>query len=125
MIIDGAALVLSLESRHAYGKMETFQYYTDNLCQPYFLKQLRDTKRLDIVWDIYKNSSLESQARRNRGSEDTIKVKSFTNLPLETWKTFLRNDRNKSNFYQFLSQSSPTVIVEHGECTMSTLREHV
>lgn len=124
-IIDGAALVQSLEPKNAYGKMTTFQDYIDNLFRPYILKRLLTTKRLDIVWDVYIDNSLKAQTRKNRGSGDTIKVAPSTTLPTATWKNFLRNDSNKSNFYRFLSQSIPEIQVPPGKCILSTVGNQV
>lgn len=55
VFIDGAAAAHMLEP----GTAETFWAYADNVFVPYIVSQLKDTKRIDIVWDVYQTNSLQ------------------------------------------------------------------
>ena len=63
IVIDGAVAVQMLNRRTA----RTFQEYSDTVFMPYKTKQLERTKRVDIVWDIYKDDSLKAGTREKRG----------------------------------------------------------
>ena len=45
------------------GAARTFQEYADNVFMPYIMKQLQPVKRVDIIWDVYRQDSLKSAIR--------------------------------------------------------------
>ncbi|WAR28642.1 hypothetical protein MAR_014346 [Mya arenaria] len=59
----------------------------------------------DIDWDVYRDDRLKSHIMHMRGSGDTVRVLSNTVLPLPNWKSFLKNDKNKSSLFNVLSKS--------------------
>lgn len=60
---DGAAVVQMLNP----GTAKSFQDYADTVFTPYISSQLRTADRVDIVWDVYLESSLKSTTREKRG----------------------------------------------------------
>ena len=43
------------------GTAKTFQAYADNVFVPYIVSQLKDTKRMYIVWDVYQTNNLKAK----------------------------------------------------------------
>ena len=52
----------------------SFNEYADRVFLPYVQNQLKDTSRLDVVWDIYIPSSLKESTREKRGDSVRRKV---------------------------------------------------
>ena len=52
-IFDGAAVVHALPST----TVSTFDSYAENVFIPFILNHLQSSKRVDIVWDMYKANS--------------------------------------------------------------------
>ena len=52
--LDGATVVQMPQ----LTAVSTFEEYFNSVFVPYILRQLEDVKRLDIVWDLYKEDSL-------------------------------------------------------------------
>jgi len=70
IILDGAVVVQMLQPK----AVSTFEEYFDSVVAPYILRQLEDVKRLDIVWDVFKDDSLKKVTREKRGSGQWRKV---------------------------------------------------
>ena len=51
IILYGAVVVQMLQPR----AVSTFEEYFNSTFAPYILRQLENVKRLDIVWDVYKD----------------------------------------------------------------------
>ena len=66
--LDGAAIVNIVKTNCA----TTFQEYATKKFTPYIQKQLKRSKRVDIVWDVYVKNSLKSSARQKRGMNNDI-----------------------------------------------------
>ncbi len=58
-IIDGAALVHALDHKKSTASVRSFSGYAERVFMPYIQRELRNSKRLDVVWDIYKKNSLK------------------------------------------------------------------
>ena len=97
-VFDGGAVVNFLQG--IPGK--TFQEYGQDIFLPYLEGQLESTSRVDVVWDTYQDDSLKSQVRGDRGSGTRRRVTPKTKVP-GNWKSFLRNDQNKGELFQYLS----------------------
>ena len=52
---------------------------------------------IDIVWDVYKEHTLKTSARRKRGSRKSRKVLPDSKIP-SYWHSFLQIDDNKELF---------------------------
>ena len=63
-VLDGACIVQMLGT----GTSTTFQEYVDTVFMPHIRRKLTAVHRVDIVWDVYKSSSLKSGTRTKRGS---------------------------------------------------------
>ncbi len=73
-IIDGAALVHTLNPKRSSVMVKTFQDYSEHIFLPHIARQLQCVKRLDVVWDVYTAGSIKSYARECRGSGDALRV---------------------------------------------------
>ena len=98
IILDGAVVVQMLQPT----AVSTFEEYFDSVVAPYILRQIEDVKRLDIVWDVYKDDSLKKVTREKRGSGQRRKVLLSTRIPSD-WKGFLRVDDNKDELFKLLA----------------------
>ena len=67
-------------------------------CEDELLSKLKftsqNTKRLDLVFDVYNKNSLKSQTKENRGGEMRISVRKDTPI-CKDFQKFMRNDTNK------------------------------
>ena len=97
MLSFGTVSVLSI------GTTRTFEEYAQVAFLPYVLKQLDSVKRVDVIWDAYKEDSLKNAVREKRGSGQRRKASANTRIPSD-WKGFLRVDANKSELFKFLSE---------------------
>ena len=92
IVIDGAALLHTLDPKKSntidLEQVKTFIDYADHVFIPYIEKRLRGVCRVDLVWDVYRENSLKSQTRKNRGSGAPIRVEHDTKIP-SSWKDFL------------------------------------
>ena len=99
IILDGAVIVQML----ATGTVRTFEEYAQVVFLPYVWQQLDAAKRVDIVWDEYREDSLKKATREKRGFGQRRKVSPTTRIPSD-WKGFLRVDANKSELFKFLAK---------------------
>ena len=90
IILDSAVVVHMLQPT----AVSTFEEDFDSVVAPYILRQPEDVKRLDIVWDVYKDDSLKKGTREKQGSGQRRKFLLSTRIPSD-WKGFLRVDDNK------------------------------
>ena len=97
-VLDGAVIVHCLPTT----RVSTFDEYADAIFIPYLESQLRDAKRLDLVWDTYTTDSLKESTREKRGTGVRRKVSSHTKLP-GNWMDFLRDSMNKEELFGFLT----------------------
>ena len=82
--------------------VSTFQEYADNVFIPHLKQQLRDTKRVDVVWDEYRPDHLKEGTREKRGKAVRRKVSGDNKLP-GNWNDFLRDPINKKELFEFLT----------------------
>ena len=99
MILDGAFVAQMLSPR----TLNTFQDYSNSVFLPYIFGQLQSVRRWYIVWDVYLADSLKAGTKSKRGQGQRFKVLPLAPLP-STWKSFLKNDENKSDLFCFLSE---------------------
>ena len=120
-IIDGAALVHMLDPHKSSIPIRTFMDYSQLAFLPYIKHILQDVVHVDVVWDIYKEHSLKTQTRQDRGSGNHIRVDNTTKIPTN-WKNSLRCDAKKDNFFKLLASAiqefeppaQKQVIITHG-----------
>lgn len=58
-MVDGAAVVQMLKP----GTAKTFQEYSDIVFVPHIQRWLKKVRRVDVIWDVYRQSSLKSSIR--------------------------------------------------------------
>ena len=63
-MFDGAAVVHARPST----TVSTFDSFAENVFIPFILNHLQSSKRVDIVWDIYKATSIKDSTREKRGN---------------------------------------------------------
>ena len=83
---------------------KTFDEYARDVFIPHVESYLKDSVRVDVVWDSYKKDSLKSHTREQRGTGQRRKVVGSAPIPGD-WQKFLRVDENKTELFQFLSTS--------------------
>ena len=110
VVVDGAVAVQMLKP----GTARTLQEYIDTVFKPYVLKQLEHVKRVDIVWNVYREDSLKTGTREKRGKGTCRRVLPTTAIPGD-WSSFLRVDQNKVELFHLLSQETASLEVEHRE----------
>lgn len=96
-IIDGMSLVHKLK---ADGK--TFEQLADSALQQ-ALHEGTDSARIDVVFDVYRDSSIKNSERCNRGADTGTKWKNIApGHSLLQWRKFLRTPENKISLIEFL-----------------------
>ena len=119
IIIDGSAMINSLPPRSS----KTFDEYAREDILSKVESFGAKYKRVDIIFDIYKKSSLKSETRSKRGQGMRRRVTGGSKTP-SNWKSFMRDDNNKTELFQFLAEKmceaqTSTVIVTKGEEAIS------
>ena len=111
IIIDGSALVNSLPPRSS----KTFEDYAVHDVLPSIQAYSTKYKRTDIVFDVYRPSSLKTEARSKRGRGVRRRVTSKGKIP-SNWRNFLRDNDNKTELFNFLADkiaqmATPNVVI--------------
>ena len=97
-IFDGAAVVHALPST----TVSTFDSHAENVFIPFSLNHLQSSKRVDIVWDVYKANSIKDSTREKRVKGQRRKVTGDTKIP-PNWKAFLQDNTNKKELFALLT----------------------
>ena len=120
VVLDGAAIVNMVSP----GSAKTFRDYAQVVFLPYVQTQLDmyQAKRVDIVWDDYRQGSLKEQAREKRGKGVRRRVAPNNAVP-KNWGDFLRLADNKKELFAYLSKEVITIQTENQ--VISTLLEDV
>ena len=100
-IFDGAILVHVLPST----SITTFQQYAEQVFVPFLRRELQTVNRVDVVWDIYLDSSIKGTTREKRGAGLRRKVNPQTKIPLK-WNDFLRDPSNKTELFSLLTNTA-------------------
>jgi len=111
IIIDGAALVNSLPPRSS----KTFEEYAMLDVLPRIQAYSTKYKRTDIVFDVYRPSSLKAETRSKRGRGVRRRVTGKGKIP-SNWRNFLRENDNKAELFNFLADkiarvATPNVVI--------------
>ena len=81
---------------------------------PYIRRKLMAVHRVDIVWDVYKSSSLKSGTLTERGSGLRRRVTLSTTIP-GNWQSFLRVNENKTELFALLAEQIALMHVDGKE----------
>jgi hypothetical protein len=96
-IIDAMALVNKMNC-----DKNTFLSMSDSVLSS-VLKEGAGCKRIDVVFDVYREISIKNAEQAARAGEDTITYKHIApGTKITQWKNFLHSSINKNNFIQFL-----------------------
>ena len=99
-VIDGVAFV----NMNRPKLSTTYWKY----CEDELLSKLKftfqNTKRLDLVFDVYNENSLKSQTRENRGGEIRISVRKDTPI-CKDFQKFMRNETNKTELHKMIAEA--------------------
>ncbi|KAJ8372700.1 hypothetical protein AAFF_G00277690 [Aldrovandia affinis] len=111
IIIDGAALVNSLPPRSS----KTFEEYAMLDVLPTIQAYSTKYKRTDIVFDVYRPSSLKAETRSKQGRGVRRRVTGKGKIP-SNWRNFLRENDNKAELFNFLADkiarlATPNVVI--------------
>ena len=98
IICDGSALVNTLPPRTA----QTFEDYALLDVLRTILAYSSNYDRRDIVFDVYRQSSLKAETRAKRGSGVRRRVSGNGRLP-PNWQNFVRDNDNKTELFIFLA----------------------
>lgn len=98
LVIDGSALINALPPRTS----KTFDDYAREEIRTKLESYCDNYKRVDIVFDLYQKDSLKSETRSKRGNGVRRRVEGSSRTP-NNWKSFLRNDMNKTELFLFLA----------------------
>ena len=120
-IIDGSAMVNAIQPRTS----KTFEAYAREDIMKRVELYASKHQRVDIVFDVYDESSLKTETRSSRGP-GMRRVTETSKTP-QNWRSFLRNDNNKTELFDFLADrlctiqtaSTVTVIVTKGRYEFS------
>ncbi len=125
IIIDGAVLVHTLSLSPNTSK--TFEEYAVRAKDvvPKIWSYSSKYERTDIVFDVYKTSSLKVEVRLKRGKGSQRKVTDKTKLP-PIWFSFLRDNNNKTELFEFpLTRQDKIVSICHDNGVVVTKGEKV
>lgn len=104
-IFDGAAMVQMLLPKGC----STFNEYAENIFLPYLRQQSVNCQRVDVVFDVYKQDTLKSQTRLQRGSGIRRKIIGSTPIPTN-WAGLLRVDENKTELFSLLAEKAVSLM---------------
>ena len=99
IIIDGSALINALPPRTS----KTFDDYAKEDIIPKVESYGARYERVDVVFDVYKKSSLKSETRSKRGQGIRRRVTGTSKKP-GNWQSFLRDVSNKTELFHFLAE---------------------
>ena len=107
-IVDGACLI-NAKIPH---KSKTFEEYVTKDIIPQLQRYSSTYQRTDIIFDVYRDSSLKAEARSNRGKALRRRVTAKSKTPTN-WKSFLRDSANKTELFQFIADIVSTTNTKH------------
>lgn len=111
IIIEGAALVNSLSPRSS----KAFEEYAMLTILPTIQAYSTKYRRTDIVFDVYRPSSLKAEISSKRGRGVRRRVTRGGKIP-SNWRNFLRENDNKAELFNFLADkitrvATPNVVI--------------
>lgn len=120
ILLDGAVIIQMLPP----GTVRTFEGYCKTVFGPYIERQLQCVKRVDLVWDVYREGSLKRTMRERRGTGQCRQVTMSTRIPTD-WKGFLRNDENTIELFLLLASYVVSMAISDDKELYTTSGESV
>ena len=118
-VIDGAAFV----NMNRPKSSSTFGIYCQDELVPKLIFHAKNVQRMDLVFDVYREISLKSQTRENRGEGIRISVRKNTPIYKDFTK-FMRNDNNKTELFKMVSETAVS-IPERVTTVVATVEDKV
>ena len=98
-IMDGMSMVQKIR-----GDQKTFAEVADNFIYM-VLNEGRDSQRIDVVFDVYRDNSNNNREREKRGSENGHEFRNIkADIKIHQWRKFLFNFKNKSLLIKFIAE---------------------
>lgn len=98
-IIDGMALVQKLN-----GSNKTFGQVAE-LAFAHVLHEGAQSKRIDVVFDVYQSTSIKDAERVKRGASSSLQYKNLVSgHHVQQWRKFLAGSANKTSLIEFLTE---------------------
>ena len=98
-IFDGIAMV-----QKTRGDQKTLAEVGDSLMY-FVLNKGTDSKRIDVIFDVYKDNSIKSSKREKSGSENGHEFRNIKgDHKIHQWRKFLSNSKNKSLLIKFIAE---------------------
>ncbi len=97
-LIDGPVIIHSLPTAF----VSTFDQYFSDVFLPWTTNILSNCDRIDIVWDVYKPSSLKESTRQKRGKG--IRRKAKPNYLQNFWIFYVMQTTKKNYLTSFLAK---------------------
>ena len=100
-IIDGMAMVQRLKGDH-----KTFAEIADALMAIYMTLQRGATsKRIDVVFDVYRETSIKNTEREKRGGYSGAEYRNIQpDHRIQQWRKFLSNPQNKKQLVRVVTE---------------------
>ena len=109
VVNDGGALIHSLPTGTGVeGK--SFGEYARIVFKPRILHDLTRAKRVDVVWDDYRQLTIKGTVRDKRGAGMRQRVSSEAKVP-KNWSLYIADSCNKIEFFRYLSTSIEQQVI--------------
>ena len=101
-MIDGMAMVQKLNASN-----KTFEQVAE-LAFSHLTHEGSQSKRIDVVFDVYRRNSIKQAERVNRGADgNTLQYKNLAGgHHVQQWRKFLSSSSNKTSLIRFLSEQN-------------------
>ena len=85
------------------GEGQTFAQLAPKNALDFALHEGRDSNRIDVVFDVYREVSIKNAERRKRGSDEGVRFKTFApGHKICQWRKLLQDPYSKSSLIRFL-----------------------
>ena len=118
VILDGPAIVHMISPKNGSTVEEYCEVFISHI-QKFF----NVSNRIDVVFDIYMQSSLKEGVRKTRGVAPPMIVRG--NTKVKNWSRFLKNDSNKQSLFQYIATISQTVKLSDNQQLVFTCSDTV
>ena len=97
VIIDGMAMVRIVKGNH-----KTFKDVAEAIFKTTLIES-GSSKRVDVVFDVYRDKSIKNAERQHRGCKEAPRYKNILrNHRIKQWNSFLKSSENKASLVWFL-----------------------
>ena len=103
IVLDGAAVVNMLKP----FRFDSFAEYVKGFMAYIRSQFAKSVRRVDVVFDEYRDASLKAATRMKRGAGARIRAEGRRKLP-GNWHQFLLEDGNKTELFNLLSDNVTT-----------------